>query len=99
MEPIGPHFPQVENLAGYHLRKFAADAGLALANTWFQPAAGPTWAGPNNIKNRIDYIAVPKRLLDNVTYCRVAYNLAVQLQAAATTKWLDHAPVMIDFLH
>eukprot|EP00972_Heterocapsa_arctica_P077073 11366645-Heterocapsa_arctica.AAC.1 len=51
------------------------------------------------VRNRIDYIAVPKRLLDDVSYCRVAYSLAVQLQAAATTKCQDHAPLMIDLQH
>eukprot|EP00972_Heterocapsa_arctica_P041671 6143378-Heterocapsa_arctica.AAC.1 len=52
MEPVGPFYPQVEQIAGHHLHKCSTETGLALVNTWFQPAAGPTWAGPNNTKNR-----------------------------------------------
>eukprot|EP00972_Heterocapsa_arctica_P008650 1267256-Heterocapsa_arctica.AAC.1 len=99
IDPIGPYYTQVENLVGYHLHEFAANAGLALANARFLSAAGPTWSGTDRTTNRIDYIAIPKTLLNCITSCHVAYRLAIQLQAAATTKWLDHEPLMIVLQH
>ena len=69
-EGIGSAGAQSENDNGQRLRCLCTDHSYALVNT-FGPGSGFAWTSTRNTRHRIDYIAVPTRMISDATSCRV----------------------------
>eukprot|EP00971_Amphidinium_carterae_P081407 1610596-Amphidinium_carterae.1 len=68
---------------------------LLLVNTFQQSGCGPTYFSSNSA-TRVDYIAVPRCMLERVSNCAVWRRTGRRLQLAECARNMDHAPVAVE---
>eukprot|EP00959_Pyramimonas_sp_CCMP1952_P313090 6553391-Pyramimonas_sp.AAC.1 len=71
---------------------------MAMANTFYE--AGVTYYGiADNVRKRIDFIIVPRAILQNTQECMVAWRKGKALQHIRCAGPKDHYPVVLSFFH
>ena len=95
-DSIGPCDSQRENSNGKQLRELCEHHHLCLVNTFYP--IGHTWRGEYT-SSRIDYIAIPKSMLQRVGNCRIFHRSGALLQKIAAPGWRDHRPLHCSFTH
>eukprot|EP00972_Heterocapsa_arctica_P048025 7083381-Heterocapsa_arctica.AAC.1 len=95
---VGKSGCELENQNGKLLRTFTKLHGLWLVNTWNHDGSGPTWTNGEGVVSRIDFLAVLRRFSDSVRRCYVCYRTAIACQGSTAHKWMDHAPVSMEFV-
>eukprot|EP00972_Heterocapsa_arctica_P096774 14277889-Heterocapsa_arctica.AAC.1 len=98
-EAVGPCMPEVQNWTGSQLEQTMNAVGLVLVNTYRPEGAGATWHSGHGRATRIDYIALPAQLLQQVKQCRVWLSTGLFLQLSMTPNLVDHSPLVVDFLY
>eukprot|EP00972_Heterocapsa_arctica_P094017 13866318-Heterocapsa_arctica.AAC.1 len=64
---VGPYHRGLTNWNGHQLTHLCELHDLVLLNTWWAAASGPTWTDGRGHFSRIDYIAVPRTFMVNVS--------------------------------
>eukprot|EP00972_Heterocapsa_arctica_P001610 230230-Heterocapsa_arctica.AAC.1 len=89
---VGPYRPDPPNWNGQQLTHLWEQHDLALLNTWWATASGPTWTSGHGCFSRIDYIAVPQTLMTTI------YNVALW-RTTATLLQRDPEPTWLTTVH
>eukprot|EP00972_Heterocapsa_arctica_P070682 10441299-Heterocapsa_arctica.AAC.1 len=64
---VGPYHRGLTNWNGRQLTHLCELHDLVLLNNWWAAASGPTWTDGRGHFSRIDYIAVPRTFMVNVS--------------------------------
>eukprot|EP00972_Heterocapsa_arctica_P030812 4533970-Heterocapsa_arctica.AAC.1 len=93
---VGPHRPDLPNWNGYQLTHVCEQHDLALLNTWWATASGPTWSIGRGHFSRIDYIAVPRAFMTTISNVALWRMTATLLQRDPEATWVDHCHFIAD---
>jgi hypothetical protein len=72
---------------------------VQVVNTVQQHGSGVTWSGGRRGSHRVDYILLDVDTKCMITDIRVDYKAAHELQLPHCYNWLDHAPLVMDFMY
>ena len=92
-EEVGDLAPDIEDVGGEYLRKFAANHQCKVANTWSDIHQGVSWTyqGPRGGRSRIDYFLVSDECWDSVVSTQVDHDVEL------LNGDRDHSPLIMQF--
>eukprot|EP00971_Amphidinium_carterae_P047479 935319-Amphidinium_carterae.1 len=91
---VGPYGAERQSEGATGFIEALAAHDLALVNTHMRTGSGPTYFN-TNAATRVDYVAMPRSLLERVEYCAVWRRTGHRLQLTDSARNIDHCPLVV----